>query len=168
MFTHLVVYQGGGYSGCFWEWNAFLCTKDRNKVLSFQNIHASGSSGIETIEGAQKLLLNKEEKTHIYDLRKKSQIANFGKEFNAQLVVAYTSIINKLLGKSVMFWECDHCHEKVEAGILEDFASQGGIAIAGESKYCEDCYSTYSCAYCGEFDLELDQDEEGHCQYCRK
>jgi hypothetical protein len=45
----LVEYQGGGYDGCFWEWNyAFI---DSRGV--FHDIFSSGRSGCKTLEALQ-------------------------------------------------------------------------------------------------------------------
>jgi len=40
----LVMYQGGGYDGCFWEWNFFAFDRDGK----FFNIFTSGRDGVKT------------------------------------------------------------------------------------------------------------------------
>ncbi len=42
----LVCYQGGGYEGCFWEWNYALL----DKTGKFHNLISSGRNGCETEE----------------------------------------------------------------------------------------------------------------------
>ena len=48
MKNKLMLYRGGGYSGCFWEWN--YCFWDGNG--EWFNIYSSGKDGIESEKAA--------------------------------------------------------------------------------------------------------------------
>lgn len=60
--TILVEYQGGGYEGCFWEWNYFLISSGQ-----FYNLHATGRKGITAMEAARELLTARETATEARD-----------------------------------------------------------------------------------------------------
>ena len=49
MLKYLVQYQGGGYDGCFWEWN-YCIVDDTKTPTEFENIAASGRDGINNLE----------------------------------------------------------------------------------------------------------------------
>ena len=53
----LVQYKGGGYSGCFWEWNYGVFDDDGE----FHVIFASGSKGCETAEEMREHITQEED-----------------------------------------------------------------------------------------------------------
>jgi hypothetical protein len=76
----LVQYQGGGYSGCFWEWNYFYIDKQG----TFHDIYSSGSAGIDNAHDAQEQVNRGiSNKCYIYDLSNKQDIKTFNSENHA-------------------------------------------------------------------------------------
>ena len=72
----LVQYQGGGYSGCIWEWNYFYIDKQG----TFHDIQSSGCAGIESLVAAQELIRQDKTHTYIYDLNNEQDIEAFSNE----------------------------------------------------------------------------------------
>ena len=63
----LVQYQGGGYDGCFWEWNFFFIDKDEK----FHDIFSSGREGITNQKNADELLVSGKDHVYQYDITTK-------------------------------------------------------------------------------------------------
>ena len=72
----LVQYQGGGYDGCFWEWNFFYLDGDK-----FHDIYSSGRAGITTKEKALELL-ESEDNFYTYNLDDKKDLRETSVEIN--------------------------------------------------------------------------------------
>lgn len=145
----VVAYQGGGYDGCFWEWNYAFIDKDGN----FHDIFSSGYKGIKDAEGLLEAL-NEDKEIDTYDM---------GDEEERQRMCDSESVRNSL---GIANWfaahpelevkvtlKCDRCGERVEPeGCQADgFHGCGGIEIAADRIICPECYSMYSCWYCGEY-----------------
>jgi len=172
----LVQYEGGGYDGCFWEWNFFLFDSEGK----FHVIYASGRQGIETEEEALKLLKIKDDsqdsdtgrfQPYVYNLTDENSIDEFQSEVNEGQVIVVTNKVNRIYesaGKDFpMWWKCDICEEKVSEGFAEGFEGCGGIAVQATQKVCADCYCSHSCPYCGEFYEDIsDFNDEGYCEFC--
>ncbi len=161
----LVAYQGGGYDGCFWEWNWFSFDRDGK----FHNIFSSGSMGIKTEEQAAAMVNEKEEGVYIYDLTSDANIDTFQNEHAAPHVVGLVEKINAgEYGEydQKIWFTCDKCDEKVFGeGHLEDWHGCGGIASTADTKLCEDCHSSHTCMDCGEYSEEV-EDNGGRCNSC--
>jgi len=176
MYKHkniLVVYQGGGYDGCFWEWNHFLFD-DKGE---FHVIFASGSAGIKKVEAALEFMADperfEEDKAEIIHLDKEGDIDHFQKEWNAGFVVETVRRVNFIYEEAdflpPMWFKCDDCGEKVyERGCSDVPEGAGGIMIVHTKKYCEECYCCHHCPYCAEFfeDTSVFDTETGYCEYC--
>lgn len=141
----LCQYQGGGYSGCIWEFNYFVI----DKKGKFHNIYASGSMGIKTEEAAIKLLNTKEDsynKRFIYRLNIKKDVKEFETESNPGHVVGVTKMIADLVWKKkvpidTIQWHCDSCGAVVEYdGHGSDYIGDGGIGLQATTKLCDNCY----------------------------
>jgi len=137
----LVQYQGGGYDGCFWEWNYFVLDKAGN----FHDIASSGYKGITTKEKALAYLEDDDKDSlYIYKLNDEEQIKEFDRECNAGHVVGCTNKIAELIEAGVdidaLYWFCDECGAKVNDGKATDYSGCGGIAVQANTKLCEDCY----------------------------
>jgi hypothetical protein len=161
-----VPYKGGGYDGCFWEWNYFLF--DHKGV--FHDIASSGYSGIDNEADALALLADEGEDCQI-DLTDRDSILFFQSEFNEGHVIGSVATVNKIYSEQgetpPMFFLCDICECECSDGMAEGHQGCGGIAIQATQKVCEDCYCSHTCGYCGEFYEDTsDFDEEGQCEYC--
>lgn len=157
----LVQYKGGGYDGCFWEWNYFIFDSNGE----FHNLISTGRNGVKSESEAIEEM--NEDGTYIYDLTKESDIKDFQSECNAVHVVGLVQELNENYDVPEVYFHCDHCDAKVtEGGSLDGWHGCGGIAITADDKYCEDCYSSGSCSECGEFDLEMLNEGGCICEYC--
>lgn len=63
-----------------------------------------------------------------------------------------------------MTFKCPYCGEPSSEGMNTGYRGAGGIAIELTGLVCMDCHAAMTCAYCGEFEEELD--EYGYCEYC--
>lgn len=164
----LVAYHGGGYDGCFWEWNYF----SYDSFGVFHNIFTSGHMGIKTEAEAEVLLQQaemKEKNVFAYDLTKEADIDDFQ---DSHAVPHVIGIVHKLnageFGKysQELFFRCDKCNDKVtDGGKAEDWHGCGGIESTADTKLCDDCYSKNTCSECGEYSEEC-EDHDGMCESC--
>lgn len=139
----LVQYDGGGYNGCFWEWNFFYIDPDGK----FENIFSSGRGGIETQEAANDLVENKKNdfsnKVYIYHLDNKSELKEFATETHITLVEFIVRWFNEYNVPDVQpFAICNGCGNKLEEA--DEIRCESGTIL------CYECWSMGSCGYCGE------------------
>jgi hypothetical protein len=178
----LLVYQGGGYSGCFWEWNCFLFDWQGN----FHNLHSTGYAGIKDETEARERVLaamhgEGKREDYLVHVMSLAQVKHFNKEYAASLVVgamhsvmqiynhAPANVQRRLKARIV----CDVCECDVfdkEEIHYADYRGEGGIVIAPHAKICQQCYDNGSCEmcreigddpYCGEKNLNKD----GLCEF---
>ena len=166
----LVQYQGGGYDGCFWEWNFFFIDGDGN----FHDVYSSGINGIVTMDQAQALLDGTDGKglvdTHyVYDLTDIMAIEEFSRESNAVNVAGVLKWFNDNPQEGIEFFAiCSDCNETImeyEDICLEEWHGCGGIASTADRLLCSDCRNNSTCCCCSEyvgkdgFDYERDTEE---------
>jgi len=142
----VIQYKGGGYDGCFWEWNfAYL---DENG--EFQNIFSSGYKGCDT--AAELTLIIGNDDTFCYDISTERAIAEIQSECNvdnqyslAQWIEQNTEFTLPLI--------CDSCENETDVDeiIREGVVGCGGIATQSIEKICTECHSIGSCEHCGEY-----------------
>ena len=151
----LVQYQGGGYSGCFWEWNFFFLDGDGN----FHDIYSSGRNGIVTMDQAQALLDGTDGKgladTHyVYDLLDVAAIEEFSKESNAcNVAMVLKWFVDNPQEGIEFFVLCSDCEGRIidyEDICLEDWHGCGGIASSADNLICSHCQAQSICCCCGE------------------
>jgi len=150
MKNQLMTYKGGGYDGCFWEWNYCFWDGDGK----WHDIYSSGYSGIKNKEDAE-TVFEKKEYRDVYDYTVYNEMQAFGNAYNEGMVVGVVNEINKILDESIAFWECDTCKalcRDVEDGFLTGMQGCGGIAIQYSRKLCSDCY------FLEEQEAEMDDD----------
>jgi hypothetical protein len=171
----LVQYRGGGYDGCFWEWNYF--TYDNEGV--FHNIATSGYAGIKAEEEALEKIKGSEveDDIFVYDLTDATEIDRFQRRTAPIHVKGVVDMVNSGRHGSYdtpdgegMWWKCDDCGEKVfDGGQMEGFHGDGGIGVVAEEKYCDDCYSAGCCYECGEYAGKEEIIEHGGmCEWCEE
>ncbi len=163
---YLVEYQGGGYSGCFWEWNYCLIGPDS----FFQNIHATGSNGIKSLEGMSRYMKRKS-KFYVYPINQKG-LAEFIRESNAENVLNAVGFINAeiecgAIEGNEIYIECPVCKNDFsefdcDNGLVlhpPDYQGNGGIGIQYNSYICQECLSSQTCNVCGEWVGDEDSDD---------
>ena len=156
----LVQYHGGGYDGCFWEWNYFYIDNDGE----FHDVQSSGRFGCDTADKAKALLAENSDHTYTYDVTEPSDIADFSTESATPHVLGVLRWFQD--NTDVAFFAiCTECGEKIEDGTLESWHGCGGVAVTADDLLCEDCYSAGQCFVCNEYvgrpqlDYEQDLDE---------
>lgn len=178
----LVQYKGGGYDGCYWEWNFFLFD-GRGK---FHDIASSGHRAITTAEEAKALLASKQENTwdegyYKFNIKSKKSVQEFQSETNPRLVDIVGNKVNAIYKKILMTFDCDECENTIALDKFNsseypnmfhdphNYTGNGGVGIIQYGKLCEDCYLNHSCGYCGEFNEpeKNNVDEQGRCEYCK-
>jgi hypothetical protein len=167
MRNKLIQYKGGGYDGCFWEWN-FCLFDGRGK---FHNLKSTGRNGIKTALEAKELIKDKR-KIYIYDLKSKKSLKEFRDETNNHLVDVIGTKINQLYKKEIVSFECDDCKNLIFLNSTNsDYPAMfhDDNEYHWEHKYCENCYLSHSCGYCGAFNdvEENNADDKGHCIHCQ-
>ena len=176
----LIQYEGGGYSGCFWEWN--FAYYDGEGV--FHNIFASGRDGCKDHEAMQKRIKDIDEDMkryhrsnpdyYFYDTTDKTSLLEFARETNEGLVIGVAKWFSENTDITILA-PCSICGDEQDASeyISEGETGCGGIATKMTMMVCEDCHSEHTCAYCGEFFDEVNSEtfpkcEDGFCMYCHE
>jgi len=131
----LVEYQGGGYDGCFWEWNYFRFDENGE----FENLISTGYKGVVNEAGALAMLENDSfhrRDPEILDLTDRAAVIAFVDNGNASLMKRLSKLGVELYGT------CQHCGEiaPVVNMFPGDESGDGGIAISAKNLYCESCF----------------------------
>lgn len=177
----LVTYKGGGYDGCFWEWNFFIFDSNGQ----FIDIGSSGYKAITELSEALELMADetnfKPEKSYerpeafLTNLNDKESIKEFVDESNEGHVLNVIERVNKhyldaLICEDKMSFQCPYCENQVTHGYNTGYKGAGGIAIAWTGLICDDCYCNHTCGYCGEFHEKTEDmfkgPSEDKCIYC--
>lgn len=171
----VIQYKGGGYDGCFWEWNFFLVDHEGRTW----DLFSSGYSGLDTDDKRTAFLEDPDATAFVYRVGVKEDVNELNSECSPTHAVGVVDKVNKIyseeLDKDMPMWVvCDMCKEGIHGTDLYPYEISfvewhgcGGIMSAAGKKICNDCHSCNSCGYCGEFDPDDDYDnEEGMCSYC--
>lgn len=164
----LVQYEGGGYDGCFWEWNYFYIDKGGG----FHNVFSSGRAGIKNLEDAKREL--EKEGPFIYDMGSEEEIKSFVTESNAVNVTGVLQFFedNEELGVE-FFVVCSECGRKItdkDDIRLENWHGCGGIATTADLLLCYECHISGTCecceSYVGETEIvKVNSDEHRGLEY---
>lgn len=163
----LVQYQGGGYDGCFWEWNYFFIDEDGE----FNDIFSSGRNGVKN-EKKFKNFDWEQSGVYIYNLTDEKQAEELVKETNEDNIlmlarVLYDDFDFNLIGT------CDEC--KREFSLYDahhsGYEGNGGIGVIYTGVVCSDCYFSGICDDCNEYvgqdDITyLEEESKALCSYC--
>lgn len=165
----LVMYQGGGYDGCVWEWNyAYFDSKG-----NFHNIYASGCTGCKTRSELDTVLDYTD--TDIYEFDNPEEIQRFGREAPLSHLIGVGNWLAHELETSEkvkLTVTCEKCECEVEvAGEKPEDGCQGigshgvgGIVSEYDGIICQKCHLAGTCACCGEYNESEDIDSEtGYC-----
>ena len=167
----LVLYRGGGYDGCWWEWNYFSF----DSTGKFYNLYTSGRNGIKTEEEAKKILASvpaergDTDDVYVYDLTDRDEIHDFQDNCAVPIVISVVKELNsgKYGDYPPMWFVCDKCEERVETGEMINWHGCGGTASTADTKICNESYSSHTCSECGEYD-EHCIDNDGLCDSCKE
>ena len=168
MKNSLVEYQGGGYSGCIWEYNfAFI-----NGNGEFMNIYSSGSGGANNMAQLQIAMLD--EATTVYDLTTEEGLQQVREsvhiDFQRQIAAwIYENTEFELLLQCGICENLDD-HDEMH---LEQARGDGGIGIVHDLIICNDCRSEGSCQKCGDYTGEKllvynEHREQDLCEWCHE
>lgn len=136
----LVQYQGGGYEGCYWEYNFFFVDNEGK----FHNIISTGDKGIITQEQAEEIIKNEANSTgtYIYNVLNKRKMREFEKE-NATFWVYQVAIwLEEHFPELELRWTCARCRKKCWIEEMD---------IDEDKLICCECIAINSCGYCGQY-----------------
>ena len=149
----VVCYKGGGYDGCFWEYNFAYIDGEGN----FHDIFSSGYKGAKNIEELLDRITTRPEGYSVYEMG----------DFNdRQLLASSESVVNVLrIGhffkdhpefEVSLSAQCDLCGKRVDVVDChpEGFHGCGGMEIVADDIICDNCYSSHTCWDCGDFDRD--------------
>ena len=163
----LVRYKGGGYDGCFWEWNYAYFDSDGK----FHDIYSSGRQGLPEEHQVRALIESQPNGTdpELFDLGKPKDLESLN-EINASSIVQIARWLEENLGYELLI-QCDDCKNSVDVLDirLTDLQKDGGIVYSHHGKVCEGCYCGKLCAGCDEYtpgELAYIEDEGQYCEWC--
>ena len=154
----LVQYQGGGYSGCFWEWNYFYIDKQGG----FHDIQSSGRDGIDNMQDAEQLIEQDKSGTYIYDLSNEQDIEMFSKESHPVHVKGVLQWFEQYNDLEIDFFAiCSAC---------ECYMDSDDSRIEEKQLLCYECYSAGECSCCESYIgaddiIKVDSDEHNGFDY---
>ncbi len=133
----LYQYQGGGYSGCYWEWNFFFVDKQGK----FHDIFSSGSAGI-TDKVRANIVEDEGDLDFSYCLDDPAQLDDFAKNVNGSLVIGVVNWFAEVLQIDGPYAVCKECGTKLSD--LDDIGTTGD----GKDTLCYDCHDLGTCELC--------------------
>ena len=147
----VVQYKGGGYDGCFWEWNYAYFDGEGN----FHNVVATGRKGCETEEELLNYLEIADgvhQEFDLYELDEEGEVERFGREtpISHLLTVAKWLVEKNIDVKLTVV--CEECGETVQVADCDGEGSHGigGVMLEHDNIICAECHSKGCCSYCGE------------------
>ncbi len=150
MKNSLIQYKGGGYEGCYWEWNYGVF--DVNG--SYHDIYSSGKSGCPTKRKIQRYIREREEGKdyYLYPLSSRKKLTEFADSSNPDHVkeIAKWFIVQKKI-KLKIRWDafqapCVFCGESHHVSDLTPCSrkSQGGDVVGNTEFICNLCKTVNS------------------------
>lgn len=135
-----IQYQGGGYSGCFWEWNMGFFDSNEN----YHSIFHSGTAGCDTKDKIEHFIKRKDEgRDYFLYLMDKESIQDFIDNSNDGHVLGVAKWFHKHFPEfdNLFNWNCEECGRLLPIYQTHNssYRGAGGLAIAYEGKICEDC-----------------------------
>ena len=145
----LLYYQGGGYDGCIWEWNA--CFWNEDGVWS--DLFSSGCGGLTTEKEAFDLIAEYDgliepcRKGELVDLTNQDRILQFQKDNNAYLVLNIAKTLTEEFDYEIKL-TCNHCEQQLCPDELHTIADDNYNIV------CEECLCSNTCECCNEFIMD--------------
>lgn len=131
----LIQYEGGGYDGCFWEWNYSYV----DEAGKYHVLHASGYKGCKTLDDLMKIV--DDETTHMYAMDNIEEIEDFTTSTNPDHVLAVAHWFRTNQGRDLEVC-CNGCHKVMpaEGCVAVGLEGCGGCAYQHTNMMCESCY----------------------------
>lgn len=165
----LVQYQGGRYTGCYWEWNFFYIDSDGK----FEDIFSSGDYGIRSIEQAKRLFEEAiyEEQIFIHHLDNDKEMEDFAKSSACPSVLMVVEWSNNYNVPGIeVFAICSKCENRIDESsdiILANYKGCGGLEVTANTLLCFQCFIDYKCELCGEYDESTEMHKIRKQQLCK-
>ena len=159
----LVSYKGGGFDGCFWQWEHAYIDSD----LRFHDIDSSGYRGCDTLEKLlaywgryqDKIAQWKKDQTadypgripddfDLYELDDPNEMERASRVLPTDHLLGLARWFRKQ-GIDVIFMaRCDECGKRFDAaqGEGEEPFCVGGIVMNSRKIVCPECESSFTCA----------------------
>lgn len=159
----LVMYKGGGYDGCFWEYNYAYFDKDG----TFHNVAATGSMGCDTLEKLKRSYQRQPRDFDLYEFDVEGETARFGREAPISHLIGVAKWIVEHNIDVMIPVKCDTCGTVVEMTKVagSDPHGIGGIMSEYGKVVCVECaceeddeYEYGTCHGCGS-----PLNENGYC-----
>lgn len=137
----LVQYRGGGYEGCFWEWNYAFFDPHGN----FHNLMSTGRDGCEDLESLVDHLLDRRtidyRQPYLYQLDKEEDAKEFISENNHGGVVLVAAWLHKNWPELDLKSPCTNCGCEFPLYRAEHdgYRGAGGLSIVMCGLVCPDC-----------------------------
>ena len=145
----LVEYKGGGYDGCFWQWNFFYFDSDGD----FHNILSTGYKGIKSEEQAREFLADYDPNTGwttqiynrfkptVYHLDDIEELLSFTDGGNASLMLLVAEWFAEHTD-IILMADCYNCERGYPVTEMnpDHWSGDGGIVYSAKDLFCEDCY----------------------------
>ena len=133
----LIRYKGGGYDGCFWEWNYAYFDSGGD----FHDVFSSGRFALPEEQQVQDMLRNRgrDGDPELFDLDVMADCDHLN-EINGSTVVAIAQWLESKLGYELLV-QCDDCKQYVDLSDIEltDLRHEGGIIYSRHGKLCGKC-----------------------------
>jgi hypothetical protein len=158
MKNKLMIYQGGGYDGCFWEWN-FGYFDDEGE---WQSLGDSGCAGIKDYDTEAALAMARQikagkENGDLIPLSSAKQLRQLNDSCYAPEVVVRIAcdLRDAGLANCKMVVTCDECGNDIPDDELDtihftDPVSNGGCSCVPQTKICDACFEAKVCCDCRE------------------
>jgi len=161
----LCQYKGGGYDGCYWEWNYFYF--DSKGV--FHNLLSTGYKGMKDETQSREYLL--EEEGYTYQLDKQEDLDEFIMEAPESHAIAVGKLINEIENEQLISPKCSECSNErgPEDLYYTGYHGNGGIGVVLTDYVCSDCYCSGlcdNCDYVGSDNLIFSDKDEVLCKHC--
>lgn len=168
MKNKLLIYMGGGYAGCLWEWNTCLINEETKEIT---DVCSSGRNAI--LDYEDYLKCDPEYIEGQYNLDSKKSMEQLVKDgWNPSVLLGTLRGLSNLDNLGEFYVVCEECGQHIYyADDARSTGSQGcgGLASCSTGIRCYECNNMYSCHWCGEWiGQEGWLSVEGKCQYCEK
>lgn len=138
----IIAYKGGGYDGCFWEWN-YCFIDDRGE---FHDIFSSGVLGCESLDELQERLIDSpsrwEKNFEAYRVDNADEMSNFAaRECVGGVLACVSWAVDHPEERVNIPLRCDRCGIEIDAetAIPSHFRGEGGIVYVAKNLICCNC-----------------------------